>query len=103
MWNAFVKPETIANCFRKAGFSKDGVRTHWDEEDYLPLADLAALQASFREVTNVNSSVEDYVNVDIDVQTMGIPSDEDILISVLETRLFICFVCIHTYFNPNAK
>ena len=43
MWNAFVKPETIANCFRKAGFSKDGVRTHWDEKDFLPLANLAAL------------------------------------------------------------
>lgn len=86
VWNAFVKPETIANCFRKAGFSKDGVRTHWDEEDFIPLADLAALQASFRKVTNVDASFEDYVNVDIDVQTTGIPSDEDILISVLETR-----------------
>ncbi|XP_065359828.1 uncharacterized protein LOC135953766 [Calliphora vicina] len=86
VWNAFVKPETIANCFRKAGFSKDGVRTHWDEEDFLPLADLAALQASFREVTNVDASFEDYVNVDIDVQTMGILPDEDIIINVLETR-----------------
>ena len=43
VWKAFVKPETVANCFRKARFSKDGVRTHWDEEDFLPLADFAGL------------------------------------------------------------
>ncbi|XP_059217599.1 uncharacterized protein LOC131994746 [Stomoxys calcitrans] len=67
VWNAVERPETIAICFKKVGFSKDGIEAYWDEEDFLLLADLAALQASSRNVTNVDASFEDYFNVDINV------------------------------------
>ncbi|XP_054087836.1 tigger transposable element-derived protein 4-like [Zeugodacus cucurbitae] len=88
VWDVYVKPETIANCFRKAGFSKDAMHNpseQWDEED-LSIADLAALQSSFKKVTNIEASFEDYANVDIDVPTTENPSEEDILSSVLESR-----------------
>ncbi|XP_050334999.1 tigger transposable element-derived protein 6-like [Bactrocera neohumeralis] len=88
VWDVYVKPETIPNCFRKAEFSKDAMQNpseQWDEED-LSIADLVALQSSFKKVTNIEASFEDYVNVDIDVPISENPSEEDILSSVLESR-----------------
>ncbi|XP_053956218.1 tigger transposable element-derived protein 4-like [Anastrepha ludens] len=67
VWNVYVKPEIIANCFKKAGFSKDSMQIpfeHWDEEDLLSISDLAALQSSFKKVANIEASFDDYVNVD---------------------------------------
>lgn len=92
VWNVNVKAETIANCFRKSGFSKDGMQTQtnisdeedWDEEDCVSLSELRALWASYSAVANIGASFEDYVNVDDGACTMGTPSDDDILQSVLE-------------------
>lgn len=92
VWNVSVKAETIANCFRKSGFSKDGMQTQtnlsdeedWDEEDCVSLFELRALWASYSAVANIGASFEDYVNVDDGACTMGTPSDDDILQSVLE-------------------
>ncbi|XP_067622031.1 uncharacterized protein [Eurosta solidaginis] len=89
VWNVYVKREANANCFRKAGLSKDAKHIpleHWDEEDILSISDLAELQSSFKKVAKPESSFEDYVNVDNGVQTWDNPSEEDILISVLESR-----------------
>ncbi|XP_053959922.1 tigger transposable element-derived protein 6-like [Anastrepha ludens] len=89
IWNVCVKPETIANCFKKAGFSKDAIQIpfeHWDEEDLLSKSDLAALQSSFKKVANIEASFDDYVNVDNGVQTWDNPSEEDILNSIFESR-----------------
>ncbi|XP_053964489.1 tigger transposable element-derived protein 6-like [Anastrepha ludens] len=89
IWNVCVKPETIANCFKKAGFPKDAIQIpfeHWDEEDLLSKSDLAALQSSFKKVANIEASFDDYVNVDNGVQTWDNPSEEDILNSIFESR-----------------
>lgn len=87
-WTIDVKEQTIANCFRKAGFVKDACSQDaddWDEDDYLPLSELKKLWSSYRTAMNMNDvEFDDYVTVDNDVQTMGFPTDEDILESVIE-------------------
>lgn len=87
-WNLDVKEQTIVNCFRKAGFAKDELLQDpcdWDEDDLLPLAELKKLWTSYRATIDMNDvEFEDYVAVDDGVYTMGFPTDEDILESVIE-------------------
>ncbi|XP_050340141.1 tigger transposable element-derived protein 6-like [Bactrocera neohumeralis] len=89
-WNSGVKPQTISNCFRKAGFAKgelmqNATTDDWDEEDDLPLSELKQIWITYRTATGTdNVSFDDYVDIDDGVQTMGFPTDEDILDSVME-------------------
>lgn len=89
-WNIDVKEQTIANCFKKAGFAKDLLQDtdDWDEDDTLPLSELKQLWASYSNVININGvAFEDYANVDDGVHTMGFATDEDILDSVVQHLL----------------
>lgn len=88
-WNLDVKQQTISNCFRKAGFAKDELINDstydWDEEDDLPLSELKQIWTNYRTAMgNDDVSFEDYIDIDNGVQTMGFPTDEDILESVVE-------------------
>ncbi|XP_049313177.1 tigger transposable element-derived protein 4-like [Bactrocera dorsalis] len=89
-WNLGVKPQTISNCFRKAGFAKgelmqNATTDDWDEEDNLPLSELKQIWTTYRTAMGTdNVSFDDYVDTDHGVQTMGFPTDEDILDSVME-------------------
>ncbi|XP_039968755.1 tigger transposable element-derived protein 4-like [Bactrocera tryoni] len=89
-WNLGVKPQTISNCFRKAGFGKgelmqNATTDDWDEEDDLPLSELKQIWTTYRTAMGTdNMSFDDYVDIDDGVQTMGFPTDEDILDSVME-------------------
>jgi hypothetical protein len=46
-----VNPQTIYNCFKKAGFSKTDTLNeeteNWEEEDLLPLSELNNFWASY--------------------------------------------------------
>lgn len=91
-WNIDVKPETIANCFKKAGF---GQYAEWEDEDEIPLIfiserlnvrseDEMQLQSELEAWTNLKSmpetvSFEDYIHVDDDIITSEFPTDEDIV------------------------
>lgn len=90
-WNVNVKKQTIANCFRKAGFATDELLQdgeYWDEEDFLPLSELNVLWASYKTAADMDDvSFEDYVNVDNGTCTMDYPTEDDILESVIESRV----------------
>jgi hypothetical protein len=86
-WHLDVTAQTIAKCFKKARFAKiEEEIDNWDEEDDLPLAELQGFWASYQNVMNLEGvTFEEYVNVDDGVHTMGFPTDEDILESVMES------------------
>lgn len=90
-WNVNVKKQTIANCFRKAGFATDELLQdgeYWDEEDFLPLSELNVLWASYKTAADMDDvTFEDYVNVDNGTCTMDYPTEDDILESVIESRV----------------
>lgn len=73
-WDAVTR-QTIANCFRNAGFDCDTPITEWDEEDDIPLS-------NFQNSTTCEATFDVYADVDCDVQVNEYPSDEDILRSV---------------------
>ena len=82
-----VKPETVKNCFRKAGWKKtDGTSIQTenveDDEDTIPLSVL-------RERLRLPETMtfEDYVNVDNDVQAHEELTEEDILASLQSTEI----------------
>ncbi|XP_049302195.1 uncharacterized protein LOC125775591 [Bactrocera dorsalis] len=57
----------------------------WDEKDDLPLSELKQIWTTYRTAMGTdNVSFDDYVDIDDGVQTMGFPTDEDILDSVME-------------------
>lgn len=76
-----VTPETIRNCFKKAGFHMDqdnSTDNDYDAEDDLPLARLANLFKCSKEL-GVESVkvVEEYLNVDEDVETEDLEFSEE--------------------------
>ena len=74
-----VKPETVKNCFRKAGWRKDAVdiTTTNDDEDDIPLSVLRE-----RLCLPESMTFEDYVNVDNDLATDEVLTEEAILSSL---------------------
>lgn len=89
-WNCDVKQQTIRHCFRKVGFVKDeliqnAATADWDEGDDLPLSELKQIWTTCRgAMGSADVSFEDYVDIDDGVQTMGLPTDEEILEDVIE-------------------
>ncbi|XP_050340946.1 uncharacterized protein LOC126767504 [Bactrocera neohumeralis] len=73
-WDIDVKIQTIANCFKKAGF---GQYSEWEEEDDIPLTDYEAwLKAN--KIT-CSATLQDYIAEDNDLCTTGFPTDADIV------------------------
>lgn len=86
-WSIDVKPETIANCFRKAGFLKTESSFEaesWNDPDDIPLAQLKDM---WKMATADGEELDfiDYVNVDADVEVTSHPTDDDIVTSVLQS------------------
>ncbi|XP_030749823.1 tigger transposable element-derived protein 4-like [Sitophilus oryzae] len=91
-WDIDVKPETISNCFKKAGF---GQYSEWEEEDEIPLIFLSErlkeksedeiqLEIEFKGWTNIRgiaegSTINDFIRVDEDIVTSEFLTDEDII------------------------
>lgn len=92
-WHVNVKTQTIANCFRKAGFIKEELPLEpWDDEDLLPLSELTSLWDSYcKKVTKMDGvTFEDYINIDEGTCTMDYPTEEDILESIIDSHLPKC-------------
>jgi hypothetical protein len=91
-WNIDVKPKTISNCFKKAGF---GQYSEWEDEDEIPLVlikenlnrtdvDYNKLSTEFQSWMKLQNSseilsLEDYINLDEEICTSEFPTDEDII------------------------
>ncbi|XP_066260432.1 tigger transposable element-derived protein 4-like [Euwallacea similis] len=90
-WNTDVRPETISNCFKKAGF---GQYSEWENEDEIPLIFISErlkerreeeiqLQMEYEAWKNLKGkegvTFNDYVNVDDDIVTSEFPTNEDII------------------------
>lgn len=90
-WNIDFKPETISNCFKKAGF---GQYSEWEEEDEIPLIFISErfnerseeeiqLQKEYEAWENVKNTpgvtFNDFMHVDDDIITSEFPTDEDIV------------------------
>jgi hypothetical protein len=56
VWMINVNPQTIYNCFKKAGFSKTDTLNeeteNWEEVDLLPLSELNNVWASYTYITS---------------------------------------------------
>lgn len=86
VWNIHVKPQTVFNCFKEAEFN---LKTVWDEEDEVPLKDLAKtiehenfinLFENYTKKHNVeNINWIDYLNVDEDLSTVESDLDSSII------------------------
>ena len=86
-----VKPSTVRNCFRKAGFN----RSDLDEGEActeMPCDVRADIEAADMEpilsrlYKELGVSLEEFCDVDNDVATCAVPSTEDILSSLSSTR-----------------
>ncbi|XP_066248168.1 tigger transposable element-derived protein 6-like [Euwallacea similis] len=95
VWNVDVTQTTIHNCFRKAGF---GIHNFYDQEDEIPLAQVrkkiiqeqqmtSNIEDMFNrcvELCNVDhpTSMDEFVNVDDNLITSKIATDEKIVASI---------------------
>lgn len=87
-WDIDVSYQTIANCFKKAGF---GQYSEWDEEDDIPLnflniidEDRNLMEADYEAWLKVNkitcdTNLQDYIDVDNELCTSCFPTDDDIV------------------------
>lgn len=75
-WNS-VSLFTIKNCFKKAGLLNSQIEGQFDEEDDLPLSEWLKTRNiyDFQECEDINN----FVNIDNDVVTSGLPTDTEIL------------------------
>lgn len=74
-----VKPTTIENCFKKSNLVSDPIIQILDEE--IPFSEWLMQQ----KITNFNSvdNIDEFVHIDDDLTTSGIPTEEDIIDAVL--------------------
>jgi hypothetical protein len=82
VWTYDVTEKTIRHCFSTAGFSSDSVG--WDEEDELQLSELKKEWARLRDCNQISEGIEleDYLEIDKEVEIAEYPTDADILDSV---------------------
>lgn len=76
-----VTPKTIANCFRHAGFAKQGTEIeeptdNFDDEDNIPLAQLMANAIN---TVMTNDELFEFATIDNDLETCGDISDQEIV------------------------
>ncbi|PSN37308.1 hypothetical protein C0J52_21024 [Blattella germanica] len=74
-----VKAETIKNCFRKAGFSKEESYSIEEEELDEPVPEE---WSDFQNVVSCQENYDSFVNVDADILIAEHPTDEEIIESV---------------------
>lgn len=79
-WNN-VTPTTIQNCYKKAALVS-ALNGSFEEEDNLPLS----TWLESRDINNFQNcaSIDEYVDIDADVVTSGLKTDDDILQEVTE-------------------
>ncbi|XP_039953237.1 uncharacterized protein LOC120770122 [Bactrocera tryoni] len=88
-WDIDVKNQTIANCFKKAGF---GQYSEWEEEDDICTSEFLSTTDEYRNVIEADyeawlkankktcsATLQDYIAVDNDLCTTGFPTDADIV------------------------
>lgn len=87
-WDIHVSKQTIANCFKKAGF---GQYSEWEEEDDMPLMFLRNIDENENEIEadyeaylkankiTCNATLQDYIEVDNELCTTNFPTDDDIV------------------------
>ncbi|KAL9703079.1 hypothetical protein quinque_006597 [Culex quinquefasciatus] len=82
-WAADVKPSTIANCFAKAGFVCPDANQQWNEDIQ---EDLPTITDDMMAHLSEGVSFSAYCNVDDDLTTAELMSDDDILEFVTEPK-----------------
>ncbi|KAL1376343.1 hypothetical protein pipiens_004435 [Culex pipiens pipiens] len=82
-WAADVKPSTIANCFAKAGFVCPDADQQWNEDIQ---EDLPTITDDMMAHLSEGVSFSAYCNIDDDLTTAELMSDDDILEFVTEPK-----------------
>lgn len=86
-----VTTTTLVNCFRKAGFISEfetseslpeNTEEQWDTEDDLPVSAWVMLQKRLN--FSEDLTLDDYINIDKDVQCTEVPTEDEILNSILQ-------------------
>lgn len=85
-----VTPTTITNCFKQAGFmistetTGQSEQEMWDVEDELPISAWITLQRELKLPENL--TLEAYVDVDKNLQSTEIPTEDEIVKSILQEK-----------------